>query len=95
MVHGKFARDNLFEVVFDFLKTFVEALEGFQLVGDLVGEGADGVIFDITKKVLDTDFFGFFGFDGGGEVVEGAGCGSSVLLNINKREIGVICFSCQ
>lgn len=49
------------------------------MVGDFGGEGADGGVFYVAEEVFDTDFFGFFGFDGGGDVVEGFCCCGAVL----------------
>jgi hypothetical protein len=55
----------------------LQALQGGELFGDAGGEGGRGGVFDVAQEVFHTDFLGFFGFDGGGDVQEGfAGLGA-------------------
>jgi hypothetical protein len=53
------------EVVSDFNEPGMQALERGELRGDACAEGAELVWgFDVTEEMLDTDFFGFFRFNG-------------------------------
>lgn len=55
---------------------------------DAGGEGGCGGVFDVAEEMLDADFFGFFGFDGGGGVQEGFPGFGAILLYI--ADCGVI-----
>ena len=85
MVDGEFLVDYLLEVLADVAEAEVQALEGLQLGGYAGGEGADGDVADVAEEVFDADLFGFFGFDYGGGVHEGFGCGGTVLIPMPER----------
>lgn len=49
----------------------MQSLERGELRRDARAQGAELVRrFDVAEKMLDADFFGFFGFDGRGNVRE-------------------------
>lgn len=55
----------------DVRETGLETAQGGELLTDAGGKRRGGGVFDVAEKVLDTDLFGFFGFDGGWGVEEG------------------------
>ncbi len=79
MVDGQVFVDDFLEVGADVAEAEVQALQGLELGGYARGEGADGDVADVAEEVLDAYFFGFFGFDYGGGVHKGFGCGGAVL----------------
>jgi len=102
VVDGEVAVEHFLEVLADVSEAQVQALQGLQLRGYAGGEGADGDVADVAEKVLDADFFGFFGFDLGGGVYEGfGGCGAilrggwlAVIVGASGM-LGVCCAECS
>jgi hypothetical protein len=75
---------NFLEVTADVCEAGVKALERLELSVDAGAERADGNVTDVAEEVLDTNFFGLFGFDYGGGVYEGFCC-CGTILNIREK----------
>ena len=65
MVVAVLAGDHLLEVVLHVAELGSEDLETLQLVADLLGESALRSISDVSKQVLNTDFFSLSSANGG------------------------------
>lgn len=71
MVHGQFTLAHEGEVIPDLDQPRMETLERGDLGRDSVGQAAELMRrFNVPQEVLDTDLFGFFGFDRGWDVSE-------------------------
>lgn len=70
MIHRHRASSDVREIFLDIGDAGLETAERGELLGDACGEGCGCAVFDVSKEVLDTDFFCFFCFYGGRDVEE-------------------------
>ena len=85
VVHGHRARGDVGEVLLDVGDARLQAAEGGELLGDARRERRGGGVFDVAQEVLDANFLGFFGLDGGRRVEECRASFCAVLWSINVR----------
>ena len=81
MIDGQVAVNDLLEVGANVPQAEMQTLKRLKLRGDASGKSANGDVTYIAQKMFDADFFGFFGFDAGGGVDKGSGCGGAVLFS--------------
>ena len=79
VVHGQRARGHVKEVAVDVPQPKLESLQRCQLLAHTCRERGRRRVFNVPQEMLDADFFGFFGFDRGGDVQKCLACLRAVL----------------
>ena len=81
MVHGQLAIYHLLQVLVHVSQLHFQPLESHELVGNFLAQSAGSGILDVSKKMFDSNFFGFFSTNLRGDMFESFCRWGAIVMN--------------